>query len=69
MSRNAAGFSTYCYVIRSCLEQDFHEPAQVIADFMERMRDKLFTMYSAAVPAAAVVLALAQEFEAAECAW
>lgn len=69
IDRDAGGFSTYCFVIRSCLEREFHEPPQSITAFMERNREHLFTMYSTAVPAAAAVLALALEFEAAECAW
>lgn len=69
MSGSAAGFSRYCFVIRSCLEQDFHEPAPMVAGFMERNRERLFEMYATAVPAAAAVLALALEFEASHYAW
>ena len=63
---NAAGFSRYCFVIRSCLEQDFHEPTHLVAAFMEQNRDRLFEMYATSVPAAAAVLALALEFEASQ---
>ena len=69
MSVNAAGFSRYCFVIRSCLEQEFHEPAQLVAAFMEQNRDRLFEMYATSVPAAAAVLALAVEFESTHYAW
>lgn len=61
--RSAAGFARYCFVIRSCLEQDLHEPAELVAPFMEQHRDRLFEMYANSVPAAAVVLALSHEFE------
>ena len=61
--RNAPGFSTYCFVIRSCLEQDLHEDAAMIAAFMERHREQLFSMYSVGVPAAAAMFALAGELE------
>lgn len=66
MSVSAAGFARYCFVIRSCLEQDFHEPAHLVAAFMEQNRDRLFEMYATSVPAAAAVLALAIEFEASQ---
>jgi hypothetical protein len=69
MSGSAAGFSRYCFVIRSCLEQDFHEPAHLMTAFMEQNRDRLFEMYATSVPAAAAVLALALEFESSHYAW
>jgi hypothetical protein len=66
MSVSAAGFARYCFVIRSCLEQDCHEPPHLVAAFTEQNRDRLFVMYATSVPAAAAVLALALEFEASE---
>lgn len=69
MSGSAAGFSRYCFVIRSCLEQEFQEPADLVAVFMEQNRDRLFEMYATSVPAAAAVLALAMEFESSHYAW
>lgn len=69
MSGSAAGFSRYCFVIRSCLEQDVHEPTHLVAGFMEQNRERLFEMYATSVPAAAAVLALAQEFEASHYVW
>lgn len=66
MSGSAAGFSRYCFVIRSCLEQDFHEPADLVSAFMEQQRDRLFEMYATSVPAAAAILALALEFESSQ---
>lgn len=69
MSGSADGFSRYCFVIRSCLEQDFHEPLHLVTTFMEQNRDRLFGMYATSVPAAAAVLALALEFEANHYAW
>lgn len=66
MSGSAAGFARYCFVIRSCLEQDSHEPVHLVAAFMEQNRDRLFEMYATSVPAAAAVLALAIEFEASQ---
>lgn len=66
VARNG-GFPTYCFVIRSCLEQDLHEAPDAIAGFMEKARDRLFGMYSAGVPAAAALLALAHEYEIDDC--
>ncbi|WP_206047157.1 hypothetical protein, partial [Noviherbaspirillum denitrificans] len=63
LHRSAAGFARYCFVVRSCLEQDLHEPPQLVASFMEQHRDRLFEMYATSVPAAAAVLAFAHEFE------
>lgn len=69
LSGNAADFSRYCFVVRSCLEQEFHEPDDVVATFMEQNRDRLFEMYATSLPAAAAVLALAMEFESSHYAW
>ncbi|WP_420473224.1 hypothetical protein [Noviherbaspirillum sp. ST9] len=69
MSGSAAGFSRYCFIVRSCLEQDFQEPADLVAGFMEQNRDRLFEMYATGVPAAAAVLAFAMEFESSYYAW
>ena len=67
--RAVDGFSTYCFAIRSCLEQDLQEHADVISAFMERNRDRVFSMYSTGVPAAAAFLMLEHDFEASEYAW
>ena len=69
MNGSAAGFAQYCFVIRSCLEQDLHEPAKLVATFIEQNRDRLFEMYATSLPAAAAVLALSLEFESTEYAW
>jgi len=66
---SAAGFAQYCFVIRTCLEQDLHEPPGLVADFMEQNRERIFSMYATSVPAAAAVFAFAQEFEATHHAW
>ena len=65
----ADGFSTYCFAIRSCLEQDLQEHADVVSAFMVRNRDRLFSLYSNGVPAAAAFLVLEQDFEPDECTW